>query len=303
MATSGRPTALSALPSPTTPEPLASSLPLAQRIGHAAPSTFRQLSHVHSGPGSMSFTSVLNTTALSTNFIFLHRGVIAPHSGIGAHFHHQCEEMFVILDPDSEAQFTIDGRTSVIKGPVGVPCGMGHSHAIYNHTDKPLQWLNVNVGMSKVYDAFDLGDSRTEGMVLDKVPQFVTMKLEKTMLQEVPAMDGGRGMVSYRRALKPTVFNTTWAWVDHLVVKEGSTVGERAWSDVSEVYVVMDGYGEIWVDGECVVVKKDDAVPVDLGQARSITASGVGPLEFLIIGVAKDMEVKRALNAGPPPST
>ena len=60
----------------------------------------------------------------------MHRGVIEPKSGIGAHFHNQCEEMFVILD--GEAQFTIDGRTSLLKGPAGAPARLGHSHAIYN---------------------------------------------------------------------------------------------------------------------------------------------------------------------------
>jgi mannose-6-phosphate isomerase-like protein (cupin superfamily) len=44
--------------------------------------------------------------------------------------------MFVIFD--GEAQFTIDGRTAVLKGPAGALCRMGHSHAIYNATDKPV---------------------------------------------------------------------------------------------------------------------------------------------------------------------
>ena len=61
--------------------------------------------------------------ALDTNLWFLHRGVIEPKSGIGAHFHNYCEEMFVILD--GEAQFTIDGRTSTLKGPAGAPARMG----------------------------------------------------------------------------------------------------------------------------------------------------------------------------------
>ena len=55
--------------------------------------------------------SLLDHTSLDTNLFFLHRGFIAPKSGIGAHFHNQCEEMFVIFD--GEAQFTVDGRTSV----------------------------------------------------------------------------------------------------------------------------------------------------------------------------------------------
>ena len=62
---------------------------------------------------------------------------------------------------DGEAQFTIDGRTSTLKGPAGAPARMGHSHAIYNATDKPVEWMNINVTSFRgIYDAFDLGDGR-----------------------------------------------------------------------------------------------------------------------------------------------
>ena len=74
--------------------------------------------------------------------------------------------MFIILD--GEAQFTIDGRTSLLKGPVGAPDLMGHAHAIYNATDKPLQWININVGLTKVYDTFNLSDPRI-GVPLDPI--------------------------------------------------------------------------------------------------------------------------------------
>ena len=57
--------------------------------------------------------ALFDAHSLDTNLYFLHRGVIEPKSGIGAHFHNQCEEMFVIFD--GEAQFTIDGRTSLSK--------------------------------------------------------------------------------------------------------------------------------------------------------------------------------------------
>jgi len=43
---------------------------------------------------------------------------------------------------------------------------MGDSHAIYNPTDQPLQWMNINVTAIKgEYDAFDTGDPR--GVTLD----------------------------------------------------------------------------------------------------------------------------------------
>ena len=97
--------------------------PLEQRIGRTDPSTFRTAKTVHGGAGELHYTGLFDAFALNTNLIFLHRGVIPPKGGIGHHFHNQMEEMFVIFD--NEAQFTIDGRTSLLKGPAGAPCRMG----------------------------------------------------------------------------------------------------------------------------------------------------------------------------------
>ncbi len=145
----------------------ASSRELSNNVSQERPSKYSHLSAVHDGAGSMDFRVMLGTDAVEPNLIFFHRGVIMPKSGIGEHFHNKCEEMFIILD--GEAEFTVDGRTSLLKGPVGVPDRVGHAHAIYNPTDKPLQWLNINVGLSKVYDTFNLGDPRLNAQ-LDPIP-------------------------------------------------------------------------------------------------------------------------------------
>src|SRR3546814_14121826 len=71
--------------------------PLAQRIGHTDPDGMRVANGVHGGAGSMKFGPLLGAAALSTNLIFVHSGTIAPKSGIGQHFHTDCEEMFVII--------------------------------------------------------------------------------------------------------------------------------------------------------------------------------------------------------------
>src|SRR4051812_27948785 len=178
---------------------------LSSRIAHTDPASYRHLEAVHDGAGSMDFAALLGTEALSTNFIFLHRGVIEPKSGIGQHFHNYCEEMFVILD--GEAQFTVDGRTSTLKGPAGAPARMGHAHAIYNATDTPVQWLNINVAsFHGIYDNFDLGDTRV-GALLDPVPQFISMQLDASRTQSIANFQGGTGTVQYRRALGPSIFS------------------------------------------------------------------------------------------------
>src|SRR5919106_4819210 len=154
--------------------PLTGREPLAQRIVHTDPSKYRSSKAVHGGAGQLDYMGLLDAHSLDTNLYFLHRGVIQPKSGIGAHFHNECEEMFVIFD--GEAQFTIDGHTSVLKGPAGAPVRMGHSHAIYNHTDKPVQWMNINVtAIRGWYDAFDLSDPRV-GATVEKIPVFMAMR-------------------------------------------------------------------------------------------------------------------------------
>ena len=264
---------------------------LASKITHYDVSKTANLKAVHDGAGTMNFGPLMNDKTLSTNFIFLHRGVLHAKSGIGQHFHNHCEEMFVIFD--DEAEFTVNGRTSLLKGTVGAPDRMGSSHAIYNPTDHDVEWMNINVGTSKVYDAFNMGDDRV-GAPKDKIPQFVTMRLDRALLK--PAPDGGK--VQRRRALSPSVFYTAWAYVDHELIAPGGDTGTSALPDLSESYYVMSGEGSVTVNGETVAVKKGDAIPVDVGQSKSFKA-GSQPLELMIIGVAKDMAAKNAFAAIP----
>jgi len=71
--------------------PALAAEPLAQRIAHTDPAKYTTHQAVHAGPGQMKFMVLLDGHALDTNLLFLHRGVLEPKSGIGAHFHNQCE--------------------------------------------------------------------------------------------------------------------------------------------------------------------------------------------------------------------
>jgi mannose-6-phosphate isomerase-like protein (cupin superfamily) len=279
---------------------------LAQRIAHTDPAAYRSLSAVHGGAGSMSFAVLLGRGALTPEFNFLHRGVIPAGSGIGHHFHNVVEEMFVILD--GEAQFTIDGRTATVKGPAGVLCRAGHSHAIYNPGPAPVQWMNLNVSLVPgVYDNFDLGDTRA-GATLDPIPTFMVVALDTSLLtapvargRDASAHPATANAVLSRRAAGPAMFSTTWSYLDHVVVPAGASTSELPHEAIAEAYYVLAGEGTVSVagtDGATATVRPGDAIPVRLGETTRFTSARSTALELLVMGVARDLAAKTQLLTG-----
>lgn len=282
---------------------VAQTTPLAARIVATNPSAYRPLTAVHAGAGSMAYAGLLNRGAIGPHFNFLHRGEIPVGSGIGHHFHNTVEEMFVILN--GEAQFTVNGRTALLKGPVAVICRTGESHAILNTGTETLEWMNFQVAsVAGVSDAFDLGDDRV-GAVLDRVPTFMSARLDRSLIR--PA--GGRGPgaappaastpVMSRRLFAPTVFRSAWAYVDHVLVAPGASTPDLAHESVGEAYYVLAGSGTVTVGAETAPVQRWNAVPVSPGETSRFTNTGTEPLELLVVGVARDLETRTAVLRGP----
>lgn len=261
----------------------ASAQSLSKGVVPNDPAKYRQLSAVHAGAGQMKFTGLIGSQTLSTNFLYLHAGEIPDKAGIGQHFHHTIEEMFVILD--GEAEFTINGRTSKIKRPALVPCKMGNSHGIYNSSGKSIRWMNFAVSTTKGRgDNFDLGDNRV-GAALDPIPQFVSGQLKRESLRPNSPTYPGNGIL-YRGILGPDVFSTGWDHVDHVVIPAGSTAGPRQLEGIEEVYYVIKGSGVISINSDSTDIKADDAFYGSLGESIKFSNKGKDDLELLVIGIA-----------------
>jgi len=276
-------------------------VPLAERIGHYDKSKAFAGKNVHDGTGTLYMQTLLNRDAVK-NLNFMHKGPLMPKSSIGHHFHFDSDEMFLILDGDCE--FTINGLTAAVPGPVGVPCRSGNSHAVYNPSaDKEADWVNFNVRVSDSrpgsfaprgsynYSSdptgtFNLGDDRSS-VSLEKKPTFLhTGSFTKDQLRPFANMTGGKDTVFYRRALGPSAFISNWAFVDHLLIPPDASVGKHFHKGVDEVYFVIKGKGVIHVNDEMAEVVYGDAIPVLAGEVHYLENNSDEPFEMIVYGIA-----------------
>lgn len=233
----------------------------------------------------MKFAGLIGSQTLATNFLYLHAGEIPDKAGIGQHFHHTIEEMYVIFD--GEAEFTVNGHTSKIKGPAVVPCKKGDAHGIYNSSGKPLRWLNFAVSTTKGKgDNFDLGDNRV-GASLEAIPQFVYGQLKRESLKPASSSSGAL----YRRVLGPDIFSTAWNHVDHVIIPTGKSSGVKQLEGLDEVYYVVKGSGTILINSDSsTTLTSDDAFYGSMGETINIANNGKEDLELLVIGVASSTQ-------------
>ena len=148
--------------------------------------------------------------------------------------------------------------------------------------------------MKGVYDAFNLDDGRV-GAPLDPIPTFITMHLDRSLLKPVDHMDGGTGTVQYRRALDPTVFYTTWSYVDHLVVACGATIGPVSKPNMTEIYYVMAGDGSVTIGSETAQIHSRRRRSGSPEREAILCQHGHRTARINVFGIASDMAAKQAL--------
>lgn len=246
----------------------------------------RTAEYPHGGAGTVSYMELTPRDMFSTEFLFLHRGVFSPKSGLGEHVHRRMEEMYFVLD-GNVANFTVNGRTAAIAGPACVLCPMGSSHGIYNPSDKPMEFMNIGVSYeNRTYDAVDFAKKNDlVNAVIESPPPFLWATLDTRLLEEIPAIYNGKGMM-YKRVVWPTeAFATKWGFVNHYLLPPGSSVGYHRHDVMEEVYYILKGTGRMTVNDATYDVKAGDAATVMLHGAHGIYNNSNDDLEVLSIAV------------------
>ena len=77
-------------------------------------------------------------------------------------------------------------------------------------------------------------------------------------------------------------------------------VGPAAEPGIGGFYYVMAGEGIATVGQETAPIRTGAAVPIRVGEVKGFENTGTAPLEFLVVGIARDMNKKNDMLATPP---
>ena len=263
--------------------------------GHSDPAQYKAYSAAHGGAGSLLLMELLKSSLFSTNLIYVHRGQLPPHSGIGEHVHRTMEEMYFIFN--APAEYTVNGRTSLLPAGTTVLCPLGSSHGIYNNSDITLEWLNIGVTMAGKASAVDYGDSLTAQALISPAP-FKWAQFDRSLLRPLTGAHDGKGTLLFRRLWSDDSFKTNWAWVDHVVIPPGTSIGYHQHNDIEEIYYVLSGRGRITVNDHTWEVGPHDATPCTLHDSHGIYNHTDKDLEIFVLAVAMEKGVANAKNWG-----
>ncbi len=260
--------------------------------GRVDPAKWRVVAS-HGGAGVMLFQRTLDSREhriFATPFLWTDQLKIPPRCGNGLNMKRFMEGIYWAFN--GPAEFTVDGRTSLLPAGAHVLCRAGHYHGIFNpsYTDT-LEYLHTAVAMKSIENndlgVFDFHDSLTT-QTLVSPPPFPWTLLDRALLRPVEGFHGGVGTIRMRRTWDPDSFLTPWYAVDHLLLPPGTSVGNHTCNNVEEVFYILSGTGTVTVNGRTWGVGLYDAIPCTLGDTIGLINGSGTDLELVILTVAMD---------------
>ena len=253
------------------------------------PSIYKTAKNGHGGIGTVSYGELTDRKALTSQFLFLHRGILMPKSSLGEHVHRRMEEMYVILS--GTAQFRINGHSAQLPTGGMALCSMRSSHGIYNHTDEPIQFMNWGISYAnRKYDAVDFGDNLVDAKI-ESPPPFLWTYLEPDLLNPVPGMYKGKGEILKRILWTTDKFQTNWGFMNHYVIPPGHSIGYHKHEVMEEVYYFLSGSGSATVNDKTFKVREGDAITCFYGGSHGVYNNGKENLGIMVVAVSKEKGV------------
>ena len=243
----------------------------------------------HGGAGTVRYMELTPREKFTSQFLFVHRGVLDPQSGLGEHVHRWMEEMYFVMD-NNTARFTVNGRTAELPGPCMVLCPMGSSHGIYNASDEVVEFMNLGVALqNRKYDAVNFAkENALVDAVIESPAPFLWSVIDRRLCHPVENFMGGRGMILYRQIWGNNAFKTNWMFVNHYIVPPGSVIGYHRHDYIEEIYYVFSGKGRMTVDNVTFDVRAGDAGTCILHGAHGFYNNSNQDVEILSIAVAME---------------
>ncbi|OGV67214.1 MAG: hypothetical protein A3K19_26220 [Lentisphaerae bacterium RIFOXYB12_FULL_65_16] len=112
-------------------------------IKHHRDMPHQRYERCHDGKGWLDCFTVLSGRDSEHGITFMHDDVLDPGAVIGEHPHHDCEEIYFVVE--GHGTMLLD-RQSIPVGPGDVSLvESGHSHGIANSSDGPMRLVVVGV--------------------------------------------------------------------------------------------------------------------------------------------------------------
>jgi mannose-6-phosphate isomerase-like protein (cupin superfamily) len=250
-------------------------------FGRTDPEHFSVSEKSHRGIGSLRSTILTDSITFGTNLIFISNGLLMPKSSIGEHLHRNMEEMFIAFD--RPARFSLNGHSAELPAGSMVLCNAGSYHGVYNPSDQPIKFMVIGVAMKEhIYDSLEFGNDLVNTRLESPAP-FTWAQIDRGLLHPAPHAHGGAGDVLFRRIWEHDSFKTNWGFVDHCLLKPGTSIGYHRHDGMEEVYFVMSGRGRSTVNDKTFDVRAGDAIPCTLHSSHGIYNNSQEDLELLVV--------------------
>lgn len=161
-----------------------------------------------------------------------------------------------------------DGAPEDVEAPAALLCGVGSGHRV---TAGAAGARLIAIGVSGA----DPGRGR-----------FLSEPFARDRLPWRDAIHGGGGRIATRHLWGPQDFASSWAFVDHAVLSQGSSLGRHYHEHLDEIFVVLSGSGEMTIGDRTARIGRGHVTLQRHGEGHGLLNPCGQDLDFVRVAVA-----------------